>query len=641
MIARDSPFPTQFRVRFTSQRPLISSFPTGSTAALSGSNASGYTSVVQTYLTMTQPYLQVVDGGQSRRVPLTQQPVTFGRLSTNSVVIEDTLSSRNHCVVERVGAEYRLTDLKSRNGTMLNGHAIAAPATLNSGDIIKIGAAVITFVDPSAADDQIEELSEADLIDESSESEPGEFDLISSIDTSEPEPQPSRGTGSVPMGRTSDDPEKALSSLADSLPESSVRESDISLANSRGQVLHAGKKNIKPGSREPVDIFRLLLLVCIRSRATDIHLEPRQDAYHIRLRVDGLMVDVAKLTSAFGVKMAALVKVLSDVDIAQRNALQEGHFSSKLPSGRTAGGTRRIDYRVSFAPSVFGQKLVIRILDAESAPLLLGDLRLPRWMHQELSEQITQDAGMVIVAGPTGSGKTTTLYALLRSIDLDQRNAVTIEDPVEIQIDRTTQMPVDEGSGKSFGTILRSVLRQDPDIIMVGEIRDAETARTAMQAAITGHMVLSTIHTKDTLGTVFRLLDLGVEPYLVSQGLNIVIAQRLVRALCPACKKKVSATPQQKAALLAAGAETDAVYIPHGCPRCLGTGHAGRRGVFELLRSTDKLKSAIQANPSTSDLEAAVKDTPYVTLLHSGLRLVAEGVAAFDEVQRIASRDVR
>jgi len=262
-------------------------------------------------------------------------------------------------------------------------------------------------------------------------------------------------------------------------------------------------------------------------------------------------------------------------------------------------------------------------------------------MHQELNEQISQDAGMVIVAGPTGSGKTTTLYSLLRSIDLDQRNAVTIEDPVEIQIDRTTQMPVDEGSGKSFGAILRSVLRQDPDIIMVGEIRDAETARTAMQAAITGHMVLSTIHTKDTLGTVFRLLDLGVEPYLVSQGLNIVVAQRLVRALCPACKRKVGVTPQQRTVLKTAGVEVDFVCVPVGCPRCLGTGHAGRRGVFELLRTTDKLKAAIQANPSTVDLEAAVKDTPYVTLLQSGLKLVGEGVASFDEVQRISAREVR
>ena len=598
---------------------------------------------------MTQPYLQIIDGGTTQRIPLAGEQISLGRLSTNTVVLADTLASRNHCRIESVGGAYRLVDLQSRNGTLLNGHKVTEGVKLTSGDIIKIGSAVLTFVDPTAADEQEEVLGEDDIaaddvvkVGGEDGEEEGEFDVISTLDPGAGEiAVASRGPGGMPMGRTSDDPEKALSSLADSLPETSVRESDISLANSRGQVLHAGRKNVRPGGREPVDIFRLLILVCIRSKATDIHLEPRQDAYHIRLRVDGLMVDVAKLTTVFGVKMAALVKVLSDVDIAQRNALQEGHFSSKVPSGRSAGGTRRIDYRVSFAPSVFGQKLVIRILDAESAPLLLGDLRLPRWMHQELNEQISQDAGMVIVAGPTGSGKTTTLYSLLRSIDLDQRNAVTIEDPVEIQIDRTTQMPVDEGSGKSFGAILRSVLRQDPDIIMVGEIRDAETARTAMQAAITGHMVLSTIHTKDTLGTVFRLLDLGVEPYLVSQGLNIVVAQRLVRALCPACKRKVGVTPQQRTVLKAAGVEVDFVCVPVGCPRCLGTGHAGRRGVFELLRTTDKLRAAIQANPSTADLEAAVKDTPYVTLLQSGLKLVGEGVASFDEVQRISAREVR
>lgn len=608
-----------------------------------------------------EPYVQVLEAGRIRRVPLGALPAVVGRQAGPcAIVLEDNLASRQHCAIERTPAGYQLRDLASRNGTRLNGSPVTQPTPLHTGDLIKIGSAVLTFFDPAAptpapsADDDL--LTEADLAvpasprftgdddrlavvrDDAPSPPPPPADLIPGFDLIDTAPAATSGPFVSPDSAAAADPEAALSRLADALPTAGVREHEIGLLNARGQLLHAARRAAVAGQRDPVDLFRLLLLVCVRSNATDIHLEPRQDGFHVRLRVDGVMVDVARLTLPVGQKVATLVKVLSDIDISQRNALQEGHFGARVPSSRVQGALRRIDFRVSFAPSVYGQKLVVRILDAESAPLRLADLQLPQWMHDQLQDQILQDSGMVMVAGPTGSGKTTTLYALLRSTDLDRRNAVTIEDPVEIQIDRTTQMPVDEASGKSFSAILRSVLRQDPDIIMVGEIRDSETARTAMQAAITGHMVLSTIHTRDTLGTVFRLLDLGVEPYLVSQGLSIVLAQRLVRALCPACKRPVAPTPAQRAALAAAHADTDRIYTAPGCPRCLGTGHAGRRGVFELLHITDNLRKAIQSRPSTEDLAAAVKDTPYMTLAQSGLRLVADGVASFEEVQRIASR---
>lgn len=570
---------------------------------------------------MSQPYVEIREGDKSRNLILTGHQLSIGRQIGVDLVLPDNLLSRQHCVIEVTPDGWQVRDLKSRNGTAVNGKLITSQI-LKGGDVIKVGTTFITFRDPQVVED--EEMLSAD-------------DLVPVIEEA-PEPKASKSPLSA---RMSDDPDEALETLARSMPDQSFSENDIQLYSARGTIMHAAKKTAQKGKREAVDLFRLLLLICIRSRTTDIHLEPHQGSYGIRLRVDGVMADVAKLPLVAGVKIATLVKVLSDIDIAQRNTIQEGRFSSQTPR-RTGGGVHKIDYRVSFAPAVNGQKLVIRILDEDNAPALLPDLKMPKWMEHELAEQIKQDAGMVLVAGPTGSGKTTTLYALLRSIELDQRNVVTIEDPVEMQIDQTTQMPVDEASGKTFSNILRSVLRQDPDVIMLGEIRDAETARTAMQAAITGHMVLSTVHTRDTLGTVFRLLDLGVEPYLVSQGLQIVVAQRLVRVLCPFCRRRIAPTAAQRTVLNANGQNPDYVYTAVGCLKCLDTGHAGRRAVFELLVSTDRLRDAMQRpNLVTGDLQKAVEGTQFTSLGQSGFQLVVDGIASFEEVERISGRGNR
>jgi type II secretory ATPase GspE/PulE/Tfp pilus assembly ATPase PilB-like protein len=570
---------------------------------------------------MSQPYVEIREGDKTRNLILTGHQLYIGRQIGVDLVLPDNLLSRQHCVIEVTPDGWQVRDLKSRNGTAVNGKLITSQI-LKGGDVIKVGTTFITFRDPQVVED--EEMLSAD-------------DLVPVIEEA-PEPKASKSPLSA---RMSDDPDEALETLARSMPDQSFSENDIQLYSARGTIMHAAKKTAQKGKREAVDLFRLLLLICIRSRTTDIHLEPHQGSYGIRLRVDGVMADVAKLPLVAGVKIATLVKVLSDIDIAQRNTIQEGRFSSQTPR-RTGGGVHKIDYRVSFAPAVNGQKLVIRILDEDNAPALLPDLKMPKWMEHELAEQIKQDAGMVLVAGPTGSGKTTTLYALLRSIELDQRNVVTIEDPVEMQIDQTTQMPVDEASGKTFSNILRSVLRQDPDVIMLGEIRDAETARTAMQAAITGHMVLSTVHTRDTLGTVFRLLDLGVEPYLVSQGLQIVVAQRLVRVLCPFCRRRIAPTAAQRTVLNANGQNPDYVYTAVGCLKCLDTGHAGRRAVFELLVSTDRLRDAMQRpNLVTGDLQKAVEGTQFTSLGQSGFQLVVDGIASFEEVERISGRGNR
>ncbi len=337
-----------------------------------------------------------------------------------------------------------------------------------------------------------------------------------------------------------------------------------------------------------------------------------------------------------GHRLATLIKVMCDLDIAQKNMIQEGHFAARVPA---VGPPRRVDYRVSFAPAVYGQKCVMRVLDTANAPLRAGDLNLPRWMLQELADSIKQDAGMILVAGPTGSGKTTSLYSLVRSIEVARRNVVTIEDPVEIQLEGVTQIPVDEAQDRSFAQLLRSVLRQDPDVILVGVIRDAETARVAMQAAITGHLVFSTIHTKDTLGTIFRLLDLGVEPYLVAQGLHIVLAQRLVRQLCPYCKRAADITPEQRQAMGMMVEAVNKIFAPAGCQRCLGTGYSGRRAFFELLRVSEELRDVILRAPTSSELNSVLERQQFERLQQSGYQLVADGVVAFAEIERAVGRD--
>ena len=442
----------------------------------------------------------------------------------------------------------------------------------------------------------------------------------------------------VPDMGTLQEPKQIVTALVESLPDKPFEQSDVALVSARGQIVHAAGSSSVRDNREAVDWLRLLLVLCSRSRATDVHFEPKGNDYVLRMRVDGTMVETCRIPNPLGTRLSALVKVLSDIDIAQKNSIQEGHFSARVP--RAAHGNQdRIDYRVSFAPSVFGQKLVIRVLDTSYAPLHVRNLQLPTWMCSEVERVIRQDAGMVLVCGPTGSGKTTSLYALIRGSGIEQRNVVTIEDPVEIQIEGVTQIPVDEEHQKSFSTLLRSTLRQDPDVILIGEIRDAETARIAMQAAITGHLVFSTVHAQNTTGTIFRLLDLGAEPYLVAQALHLVLAQRLVKQLCPFCKSAVRPTPDQLNKMGKAGIGVSRIYQKRACIRCLNTGFSGRRAIFELLSATDELRDLITKTPTAAQIHAALSKTPFQRLQHSGYQLVAQGIVPFEEIERVVGRD--
>jgi len=603
----------------------------------------------------SETFLDVQGPAIARQVPVSGQPVTVGRHAENILVLPDHMASRYHCEIGRNETGYYVRDLNSSNGTLLNGRRITSSSLL-PGDVIRIGNTRITLVsgdkragmpgEGSAHGGNHQGLDAADL--------PPDLELLTEEDIAEPlseadmvaeepiiEPlavEESEEDAMVPI-TPEEDPQGVLRHLAESLPDKPFSETDIAMVNSRGQIVHpaGGSRN---ASADSVILFRLLLLIGARSRATDVHFEPKNGEYLVRMRVDGIMVDVVRLSIDTGVRVSALVKVLSDIDLAQRNAMQEGHFSSRVP-GQTPGKVRRIDYRVSFAPSVFGQKLVLRILDTSNAPLSIGSLGLPKWMRDEVELAVRQDAGMVLVCGPTGSGKTTTLYALVRGCDVQRRNVVTIEDPVEIELPQVTQIPVDESQDKTFSNLLRSVLRQDPDVILIGEIRDAETARIAMQAAITGHLVFSTIHTRDTTGTIFRLLDLNVEPYLVAQALHIVLAQRLVRQLCTFCRAPVAVTPVQLERMGPAAQGVKKLFVPQGCAKCLGTGFAGRRAFFELLSTTDQMRDLIARAPTLGQIQAALANTSFQSLQHSGYQLVAQGVVPFEEIDRAIGRDQR
>lgn len=571
---------------------------------------------------MTAPYLEIQQSGEMRRLPIGGDAVTIGRHADNRLVIADPRASRFHAVVEKKGHEWTLRDLKSSNGTMLNGQPVTESSIL-PGDVITIGKVRIVLLDPTSdgpplTSDVLEALSEEDLVLE----------------------EPAAPVNAYrPSEDVNADPEIVLRSLAESMLDKTFTEDRIALYNARGTVAYAaGDVRRRGAGPDMVSILRLVLLLGVRSHASDIHLEPKENYWQLRMRVDGTMVDVVRLQSEWGGRFGALVKVLCDLDMAQRNVVQEGRFSARAP-GNQAVTERRIDYRCSFAPSVSGQKLVIRILDAVGAPLKIDDLNLPREMSDRLGITIEQDSGMVLVCGPTGSGKTTTLYALLRTCDVRQRNFITIEDPVEIALEGVTQMGVDESQGKTFSALLRSVLRQDPDGILVGEVRDPETAKIAMQAAVTGHLVFSTVHTKDTLGTIYRLMDFGVEPFLVAQALHNVLAQRLVRQLCPFCKQVTEPTADQLKRLQAAGIDARRIYEPRGCQRCMGTGHVGRRGVYELLTVDDALRSAIMRNAPLDQIrDAALASGNFKSLMQSGYQLVADGFVAMGEVERVIGR---
>jgi type IV pilus assembly protein PilB len=362
--------------------------------------------------------------------------------------------------------------------------------------------------------------------------------------------------------------------------------------------------------------------------ASDIHIEPQKDDVSVRFRVDGVLRRFSSLPKSVCLPVISRIKILSRLDITQRRKPQDG----RIPF---VSEKKHMDLRVSTYPTIFGEKIVIRILDLSKAQLKPGDLGMPSLVQTKFNQLIQRPHGMILVTGPTGSGKTTTLYAALNSINAEGTNIVTIEDPVEYQLDHTNQANVDEKSGLTFADALRSILRQDPDIILVGEIRDTETAQLAIRATLTGHLVFSTLHTRDSAGAITRLLNMEVEPFLISSSLLCVLAQRLVRVICPQCKYSYHPPENILKDLNMEKKEEVVLYQGRGCPDCDNTGYKGRVAIYELLVPNPEIFEMIMVKASAEQIKNALSKTGMKTLLDDGLEKVREGITTIDEVMRV------
>jgi len=377
-----------------------------------------------------------------------------------------------------------------------------------------------------------------------------------------------------------------------------------------------------------VDMVNDIISRAIQIGASDIHLEPRENAFALRYRLDGVLQEQPALPLE---KMAAIisrVKIMADLDISERRRPQDGRI-------RVEGKGRAVDLRVSVIPTDFGEKAAIRILDKTQLRLNLGNLGLARSQAEIFKEALAEPNGIILVTGPTGSGKTTTLYAALNHIKSPYLNILTIEDPIEYNLDGVNQSQVKREVGYDFASALRVFLRQDPDVILVGEIRDLETAEIAIRASLTGHLVLSTLHTNDAPAAVTRLIDIGIEPYLVASSVKLVMAQRLVRLLCPYCKKEQSPSSEQLKKIGVEEPKNSAVFGPVGCPKCLKTGYIGRQAVFEIMPVSEGLEELIgQKTPAGKIRETALAEG-VIPLKSAGWEKVANGLTSIDELLRI------
>ena len=382
---------------------------------------------------------------------------------------------------------------------------------------------------------------------------------------------------------------------------------------------------------EAITSAQAILTKAIQLRATDIHLEPKSgDELLVRYRIDGIMQNAGTVTGVAGRATVSAIKVLGDMDIAERRRPQDGTFAAVFDG-------RKFDIRAASGPTNFGEKIALRLLDAEGGIVKQGldKFGLSDKVLKHLREIIHRPYGMLIVCGPTGSGKTTTLYGAIGEIDVLSRNIVTIEDPIEYRLDNISQTAVNVAADLTFAKILRSVLRQDPDVILVGEIRDKETAEIAMQAALTGHFVFTTLHANDTATTVTRLLDIGIDTTLIQSAVTAVLGQRLIRVLCQQCREAYKPTPEF---LKSAGIPADKVtvfYKEKGCTACNGTGYKGRTGVHELMIFDKGIRELIVGQPSIQAIRTAARKAGMRTLQEAGLQKVIAGITSVNEVIRV------
>ncbi len=371
----------------------------------------------------------------------------------------------------------------------------------------------------------------------------------------------------------------------------------------------------------------LVLYQAIKEKASDIHFEPFEDDFKIRYRVDGALYEMAPPPQHLKAAITSRIKVMSGLNIAETRLPQDGRITKEI-------NDKPVDMRVSTLPTAFGESVVLRVLDRSNVNLDLETLNLEPEIYEYVTDTIEKPNGIFICTGPTGAGKTTTLYACLRRINTEESKLLTAEDPVEYDMDGIMQVPVNDGIGLTFGRVLRAFLRQDPDKILVGEMRDLETAQIAIQASLTGHLVLSTLHTNDAPGAVTRLIDMGCEPFLVAATLEGVLGQRLLRRICPDCRVAYNPTAAVLAQLGLNEADTGGreFYTGQGCDSCNDTGYRGRQGLFELLDMSDPLRELVAQRAATVVLQQKAKELGMKTLREDGLRNIFDGITSIEEV---------
>ena len=376
-------------------------------------------------------------------------------------------------------------------------------------------------------------------------------------------------------------------------------------------------------------LIETILKTAISSRASDIHIESSEKNCIVRCRIDGMLAEIFVFDKDIYPPLVSRLKMLSNLDIAEHRKPQDGRFSVQVLG-------RDYDFRISTLPVIHGESVVMRILDKSKAIIKLSELGMLEDNLAKFSRLTRTPYGMILVTGPTGSGKTTTLYAALNDIKSVEKKMITVEDPVEYQMDMIQQVHVNEKAGLTFASSLRSILRQDPDIVMIGEIRDQETLRIAIQAALTGHLVFSTLHTNDAISAVARVVEMGIEPYLVSGSLIGVEAQRLVRKLCPHCKQKITLTPMQLDHIIHLIPDDFTFYAPVGCEKCSQTGYLGREMISEILPISDKISSLIAKNATKEELTNTALAEGFKDFFTDGIRRAAMGITSIPEVYRVA-----
>jgi type IV pilus assembly protein PilB len=376
-----------------------------------------------------------------------------------------------------------------------------------------------------------------------------------------------------------------------------------------------------------IKLINLVILQAIQSRASDLHFEPFEEDYQVRQRVDGVLYNIATPPKHLALAVSSRLKVMANLDIAERRLPQDGRIQLTL-------GGKDIDLRISFLPTMFGESIVIRILDRSAVMISLDGLGLEKEQHDIIKDLIQRPNGIILVTGPTGSGKTTTLYACLNELNDPQWKIITTEDPVEYQVNGIVQVNINEKVGLTFAKCLRSILRQDPDICMVGEIRDLETAALAVEASLTGHLVFSTLHTNDAPSTITRMIDMDVEPFLLTSTIEAIIAQRLVRKLCLFCREEYEPSDEELAAinLTREDIKGKKIYRARGCKECFHVGYKGRTGIYELMTLNDELRDLILKRCSTGEIRDAAIKAGMRTLREAGILKILAGITSIEEV---------